>query len=160
MPAIAEAEFDVAADALGRAIDALPATRTITPSSLHHSALRMRGATAPGPDGWSGDMVGRAASLFKRTTTELLDRYFRALRDTRDLLLVQTLLDAVMLAFLKPGPASAPRPPGAEPDAPMPTRFRPILIAGAFAGCILAKAVTLSRASASATCRTHSAGTR
>ena len=41
VPAIAEAEFDVAADALGRAIDALPATRRITPSSLHHSALRM-----------------------------------------------------------------------------------------------------------------------
>ena len=50
-----------------------------------------------------------------------------------------------MLAFLKPGPVSAPRPPSAEPDAPTPNRFRPISIAGAFARCILANAVTLSR---------------
>ena len=132
---------DTAADTIERAIAALPATRRITPASLHHSALRMRGATAPGPDGWSGDMVRRAARLFKRTLTDLLDRYFRALRDTRDPLLVHALLDAVMLAFLKPGHAQAAT--GTEP--PRPNRFRPISIAGAFARCILAKAVTLSR---------------
>jgi len=84
-------------------------------------------------------MVRRAARLFKRTTTDLLGRYLRALRDTRDPLLVHALLDAVMLAFLKPGQ------PAASQGAVQPNRFRPISIAGAFARCILAKAVTLSR---------------
>ena len=149
-PAITEAAFHAAADALGRAVNELPGTRRITSAALHQSALRMRGSTAPGPDGWSGDMVRRAASLHKRATTELLDRYFQALRDTRDPLLVQALMDAVMVAFLKAGPDSAPASasaaqPQAEADRQPPNRFRPISIAGAFARCILAKATTLSR---------------
>ena len=133
-PAISQQEFDEAADHLSDAIHALPATRRITPETLHHSALRTRGSSAPGPDGWTGDMVRRAARLFRQTTTDLLWRYFLALRDTKDALLAHALLDAVMLAFRKPG---------ASADAP--GRFRPISIAGAFARCILAKAVTLSR---------------
>ena len=138
-PAASEDEFTAAADKIARAVAALPASRRVTAESLHHSALRMRGATAPGPDGWSGDMVRRAARLFKNTMTALLERYFLALRDTRDPLLAQVLLDAVMLAFLKPGPASP------DATAPAPNRFRPISVAGAFARCILAKATTLSR---------------
>ncbi len=140
-PAIDEADFDdAAADIAGR-MATLPLARRVTPESLHHSALRMRGATAPGPDGWSGDMVRRAAKLFPTSTTALLGRYFLALRDTRDPLLAQTLLDAVMLAFLKPAPAAA----AAADKSIQANRLRPISIAGAFARCILAKAVSLSR---------------
>ncbi len=142
-PVIDATDFDEAATDIARRVAALPETRRITPEALHHSALRMRGATAPGPDGWSGDMVRRAAKLFRRSTTALLGRYFLALRDTRDPLLAQTLLDAVMLAFLKPTPAGAADPCTDQPIQP--NRLRPISIAGAFARCILAKAVSVSR---------------
>ena len=144
-PAVTEAEFAAAADALERATHSLPAARRITTASLHHSALRMRGATAPGPDGWSGDMVRRAACLHKRAMACLLERYMHALRDTRDPLLANVLMDAVMLAFLKPGSSGAPTSDGDAEARPAPSRYRPISIAGAFARCILAKAVTLSR---------------
>jgi len=138
------------ADDLERRVTALPDTRRVTTVSLHHSALHMRGATAPGPDGWSGDMVHRAARCFKRTMSTLLERYYRALRDTRDALLAHVLLDAVMLAFPKSKPgasrSAAPSAGGAPAPGPLaPASLRPISIAGAFARCVVAKVVTLSR---------------
>lgn len=111
------------------ACDALLAEARISDKELLAAARRARRGAAPGPDGWSGGLLQRMATIFPVEITRILRRVFTLLCESEDPLAVATLLEATV--------GGLPKPAGGN---------RPIVIAQCVTRCILAHAVKLRRA--------------
>src|SRR5579871_5778639 len=81
------AEYAALADDIDERCGALGERARVTADELLAAARKQRASAAPGPDGWSGGYLRRAATLFPREIAQLLWQEFSVLRGTRDSLM-------------------------------------------------------------------------
>ena len=100
----------------------------IDAADLLEAVRRARGTAAPGPDGWSGGYLRRAATLFPRLIAEIMRRDYQALSRSRDPLGVTVATEATVGGLAKPAGGN-----------------RPIVISRIVSRCILVHVTTRAR---------------